>query len=520
MTAFLRLIALTGALLCAAGSTTLADPLGRRLPMLSYPGLRAAPRPHLPPGPPAPRVRISAAARTRALASGWQQISAPPPFFSAGTALLMTDGTVLIHDNNSNWYRLTPDKTGNYVNGTWSRSAPLPAGYAPLYFASAVLPDGRLIINGGEYNGGVETLTNQGAIYNPMLDTWAPVAAPPGWSNIGDAPSAVLPNGTYMLGTCCGAQQALYNAATNRWTFTGSGKADSNNEEGWTLLPNSELLVTDVDDAPNSQVYTPANGRWTMAGTLSVNLTAGDEIGPQILRQNGQVFVMGAGGRTALYNPSTHTWAAGPNFPVIGGRQLDVADGPAALLVNGDVIVAASPGTYEQPSYFLDFSANGQSITLLPGPPNAPNNSSYNYRLLLLPTGQVLETDFSSDVEIYTPKAAANTAAAPVITSVPTALTHGATYSAYGLRFSGVSQSNAYGDDAQAATNYPLVAIINDASAHVFFARTHAFSSMAVASPAVVRTAFDVPATIERGPSKLIVIANGIQSKPVAVTLK
>jgi hypothetical protein len=52
-----------------------------------------------------------------------------------------------------------------------------------------------------------------------------------------------------------------------------------------------------------------------------------------------------------------------------------------------------------------------------------------------------------------------------------------------GLRFSGVSQSNAYGDDAQAATNYPLVAIINGASAHVFFARTHAFSSMAVASP-------------------------------------
>ena len=41
----------------------------------------------------------------------------------------------------------------------------------------------------------------------------------------------------------------------------------------------------------------------------------------------------------------------------------------------------------------------------------------------------------------------------------------------------------------------------------MFFARTHAFNSMAVASPAVVRTAFDVPAAIERGPSKLIVIA-------------
>jgi hypothetical protein len=112
-----------------------------------------------------------------------------------------------------------------YINGTWTQKASLPAGYSPLYFASAVLPDGRVIINGGEYNYGAEVWTNQGAIFNPVLDTWTSVTPPPGWATIGDAPSTVLANGTYMLGNCCTAGQALFNAATKAWILIGAGKA-------------------------------------------------------------------------------------------------------------------------------------------------------------------------------------------------------------------------------------------------------------------------------------------------------
>ena len=50
------------------------------------------------------------------------------------------------------WWKLTPDEFGSYVNGTWTQLASLPDGYSPLYYASAVLPDGRVIIEGGEYN--------------------------------------------------------------------------------------------------------------------------------------------------------------------------------------------------------------------------------------------------------------------------------------------------------------------------------------------------------------------------------
>src|SRR5271163_1187318 len=68
----------------------------------------------------------------------------------AQLAFLMTDGTVLIQSasNDMSWYKLTPDNTGSYVNGTWTQVASLPTGYSPDAFASAVLADGRLLIEG------------------------------------------------------------------------------------------------------------------------------------------------------------------------------------------------------------------------------------------------------------------------------------------------------------------------------------------------------------------------------------
>src|SRR5215475_13833642 len=69
----------------------------------------------------------------------------------ADITLQMTDGTVLGHSesNQSNWYKLIPDNTGSYVNGTWVKLAALPSGYSPYATASAVLADVRLIIQGG-----------------------------------------------------------------------------------------------------------------------------------------------------------------------------------------------------------------------------------------------------------------------------------------------------------------------------------------------------------------------------------
>src|SRR3974377_1855860 len=80
-------------------------------------------------------------------------VNQPNVNLALNNPLLLTDGTVMLHEYcGAHWWRLTPDAFGNYVKGTWKRLAAMPAGYVPLYFGSAVLPDGRVMVAGGEYN--------------------------------------------------------------------------------------------------------------------------------------------------------------------------------------------------------------------------------------------------------------------------------------------------------------------------------------------------------------------------------
>ncbi len=456
----------------------------------------------------------------RAAKSFWTPVTASPPFGNngAGTAFLMTDGTIMIGDNTSNYYRLTPDSKGSYINGTWSTAPPLPGGYGPLYFGSAVLPDGRLIVEGGEYNFFHGAETTLGAIYDPVANAWTSVTAPSGWGSIGDASSVVLPDGTFMLADCCeGSKQALLDSGNLTWSTTGTGKADQNSEEGWTLLPNGKVLTTDIWKFEGSELYDPGSGSWSSAGTVPVNLVAGSEIGAQVLRDDGTVFVGGATGDTAIYDSIHGKWKQGPTLPIVSGQQQDVADGPGALLNDGQVLMVASPGLYQSPSHFYVF--NGKKLVPIPGTPNAPGDPSYAFRFLILPTGQVLSVDGSNDVEVFTQGGKAAASLAPKITSVPTTLTGGTTYTVSGTYLNGWTQGAFYGDDAQMATNYPLVRITNNATGDVVYAKTHDPTSMAVANKAVTSTSFDVPATIEPGPSKLEVVTNGIPSKAKAVTV-
>ena len=55
--------------------------------------------------------------------------------------------------------------------------------------------DGKLIVQGGEYNFCNPAETTLGAIYDPVANSWTSVAAPGGWSCIGDGESVVLDEG-------------------------------------------------------------------------------------------------------------------------------------------------------------------------------------------------------------------------------------------------------------------------------------------------------------------------------------
>ena len=424
----------------------------------------------------------------------------------------------------SAWVKLTPDNTGSYVNGTWSRLANLPVGYGPLYFASAVLPDGRAVVMGGEYNlGNTDVMSNLGAIYDPVANIWTPLLAPPSWLNIGDAQCAVLPNGTFVIANPADGGMAQLNPSTLTFSLlSGNGKSDGYDEEGWTLMPDGTLLTIDTGNILHTERYQPLLDQWINAGNTPQSLVQNGELGPVVLRPDGSLFAAGASGHTAIYisnsNPSAPgTWFAGPDFPVIGS-QLDIADGPSCLLPNGNVLCQASPGVYNPPSYFFEF--DGATLTQTASPSNAAFDPSYVGNMLMLPTGQVLFTDESGICSIYTPTGSAQQAWLPTITICPSNVAPGQTYSISGTQFNGLSQCSAYGDDATNATNYPLVRIQNNATGHVTYCRTHGHSSMGVATgPTIVSTNFDVPSGIETGPSSLFVVANGIASAPQAISV-
>ncbi len=483
---------------------------------------------------------LSGATPAAAATPTWQELTNPPPF-DPGAMFLLTDGTVMVQDlgasagGSPNWWRLTPDSTGSYVDGTWSQVASMPDGYAPHAYASAVLPDGRLAIEGGEQLNRVPAESNLGAIYNPRTNTWTMVLAPDGgtWEQgrIGDAPSEVLADGRWMVGASgwtTNNDDAILDPSTLTWTTTGGvGRIDGNGEAGFTLLPSGKVLSVDVlppaCTTRSTEVFDPATLAWSSAGTTPTPLivcASGGEIGPQLLTYNGKVFVEGWTSATALYDVTTGTWSAGPTFPVIGGMQYDGQDSGAALLPDGNVLVALNSGPIGQPpTHFFLF--DGTSFTQVSDNATSSIPNGSNTYMLLLPTGQVLYTPGlgSTSMEIFSDFGSPNPADAPMITAVPTDLAPGHGYVLAGLQLNGLSDGAAFGDDYQPSTDYPLVQITNDGTGAVTYARTSGMTNRSIAPGVPSCTAFALPSGIAAGSSHLRVIANGIASAPVQVTV-
>jgi len=461
-----------------------------------------------------------------ALAQSITRLKNPAPD-GAVITYQMTDGTVIAQGfNDTDFWKLTPDNTGSYVNGTWQQIASLPSGYSPDASAAAVLADGRLLIEGGEYNFNNFTLTNQGAIFDPATGLWTNLQPPPGWQFIGDSPSTVLSNGTYMIGDKLVKNVAMLNPKTMKWVqAVAPGKSDFNAEEGWTLMPDGTVFTFDVKNAPNSERYLPTMAKWISAGSTIVDLHSPSpfgclqfgpngqycyyppgEVGPAILRPNGTVFATGSytsngdPAHTAIYTPGVNltdpgTWAVGPTFP----NGDDAGDSFAVLLPNGNVLVEAESGTL--------YTFDGTNLT---------KGQFAGGCMMVLPTGQIL----ISGTEVYNPPGTYQASWVPTISTFPSSVTRGNTYKISGTQFNGLSQANAFGDEYQTATNYPLVRITNTATGHVFYAKTHDHSSMGVATGThPVSTNFDVPVGMETGASTLVVVANGIPSTAVSITV-
>lgn len=459
------------------------------------------------------------------MAGTWQPL-VHQPAFNASTMLLLTDGRVMCQDaGKANWHLLKPDAKGSYVNGTWSDAAPM--HHTRLYYASAVLKDGRVFVSGGEYSDGTQSETITGEIYDPRADTWTEIAAPVGWTEIGDAPCTVLPDGRVLVGQVNGTKTAIYDPVTNKWT-AGAQKGDKSSEETWVLLGDDTIVTAQCSSHPGAEKYVISSNQWVGAGTLPVDLVeaASIEIGAGVTMTDRRAFFAGATPHTALYTPPANpadagAWVAGPDIPKDNkGNTCGSKDAPGCLLPNGNVLFVVGPVDgvsldYLTPTYFYEF--DGTKLIRVPDPPNA-GNEPYQGRMMLLPTGQVLFAAGTKEIHAYTPSGTPSKAWRPTITNAPTTITAGLSHTVFGSQLNGLSQACGYGDDTGCATNYPLVRLSNPSNGNVYYCRTFDHSTMAIATGASVQsTSFAVPPTIAPGIYKLAVVANGIASTEVAV---
>jgi Kelch motif len=182
-------------------------------------------------------------------------------------AQVLTDGT-----GTNRWHRFTADGGGNYVNGTWSSLQPMkdnsviPANkggptFAPLYFASAVLRNGRVFVAGGEYNSGIKDSDLVATeIFDPVSNSWTIVNPLAGWTAIGDAPSCVLPDGRVLIGSINSQSTAIYDPVTQSWTPS-TNKDDPSSEETWTLLPDRTVLSVECTNHPKAEKFVSSENK-------------------------------------------------------------------------------------------------------------------------------------------------------------------------------------------------------------------------------------------------------------------
>jgi len=444
-------------------------------------------------------------------AGTWSPVANTAPS-TITTMLLLTDGTVMAQDNgNKNWYKLTPNASGSYINGTWYTLAPMHD--SRLYYSSDVMMDGRVFVAGGEYGSGSNTCE----IYDPPSNTWTPVTNVIG-GLFYDSDSKMLPNGNVLVAPVfptVGGTPVIFNTVLN--TFVQGPpyvRGFYQDEASWVKLPDDSMLTIDPF-GENSERYIPSLNKWVNdADATQLLYDSQSEMGAAFLLPNGNAFYIGAASHTELYIPSGSTnmgsWTAGPDIP--GG--LGAPDAPAAMMANGKILCAFGPsGTFDGPTSFYEYDYASNVLNAV-GSPNGITYSPFTTRMLDLPDGTVLFSWQSSRLYVYTPDGSPLAQGKPIINSIIT--NSDGSYRLTGLQLNGISEGAAYGDDAQMDSDYPIIRMTNTVSGNVYYARTYDWSSFSVmASNTVSTTEFTVPNSVPAGTYSLVAVANGIASDPV-----
>jgi plastocyanin/N-acetylneuraminic acid mutarotase len=215
--------------------------------------------------------------------------------------VVLNNGNVLVIGGDFSGGENNATQIYNPSSGTWSDAAPQPIARADMIVVK--LSNGNILVAGG-HTANAPTLLSE--IFDPTTNTWTPTKSlvTPG----GDSGGVLLKNGDVLMvggyttyNDSDNSAQYLYtaqlfNITTGAWNLTG----DMNYPRGeiglsTVLMNNGEVLVPGGNYQPETgqdtaEVYNPATGRWSMAGTMSVDRGSG---AMAAVLDTGEVLVFG-----------------------------------------------------------------------------------------------------------------------------------------------------------------------------------------------------------------------------------
>ncbi len=380
---------------------------------------------------------------TVSLAAGaatWSKVAnLPPNGAEAGTMLLLTDGTIMIQDGGSaGWLRLTPDASGSYINGTWTSNPIHPMTTNRLYFASEVLQSGKVWVLGGEYYGPDfnSVWTSTGLEWDPITNTWAPIAAYPpqscfpvtydvtgdisiGSPVIANLPASVtptflpgwdvagkgIPANTTVTSVDSASQVTISADATATESnvglaFTGT-PASCFGDDPSILLPGHRILTGSLV-SNSTYIYNMDNNTFTFAANKVYNDSSDEEGWTKL--SNGKIInydifqsISSGTGYAELYDPAANKWSsispadgsASGTLPLLSSTEIGYELGPALRLLDGRAFIVGANGNTAHynpsgnswaPGPVITGTLNGISATF--GSDDAPG--------AILPNGQVI----------------------------------------------------------------------------------------------------------------------------------
>ena len=199
---------------------------------------------------------------------------------------------------------------------------------------ATLLPDGRVLVTGGDASNPNGSGSDTAEIYDPSTDLWSPVAS---MDNRRIFHSATLLSDGTVLVFGGGGGAAIYDPIANSWAPTGS-PIDNRIQQSATLLNNGNVLVA-MGRRPSgggffveSAVFDSSTGLWVRIADLPNSMGS---VGLPARLPDGKLLFVGKESFGLLFDPEFYSWSK--TSATTSGHEL--AD--TVLLKNGDALICS-----------------------------------------------------------------------------------------------------------------------------------------------------------------------------------